>query len=114
MFGMERKNNDKVPNSVAARDRYFGMILEDLNGKFSLLLEGYGALDSRMACIEERMDKLEGRMEDLEKKFEIFRAEANAKFDILFEWQRRLFDGQQEFFEAIRQLNGRVGIRGGN
>jgi hypothetical protein len=107
MFGMERKNNDKVPDSAAARDRYFGMILEDLNGKFSLLLEGYGALNSRMARIEERM-------EDLEKKFEIFRAEANAKFDILFEGQRRLCDGQQEFFEAIRQLNGRVGIREGS
>jgi predicted nuclease with TOPRIM domain len=98
---MARERIDKVPEAAAARDRYFGAILEDLNGKFSLLLEGYGALDSRMARIEERMDKLERHMDNLEAKFEAFRVETNEKFAILFV-------GQQEFFDEMRQFHLRL------
>ena len=37
MVGMAGKKNNKVPNSAAARDRYFGALLEEINGKLSLL-----------------------------------------------------------------------------
>jgi predicted nuclease with TOPRIM domain len=91
------KKIGKIPDDVAARDRYFGAILEDLSGKFSLLLEGYSALDVRMGKMEERMEKLEermerleGRMDRLEVKFDTFCVETNQKFAALFE-------GKQEF-----------------
>jgi hypothetical protein len=80
---MVQKKIDKISDDVAARDRYFGAILEDLNGKFSLLLEGYSAIDVRVGRIEKRMDRLEA-------KFDAFRIETNQKFAALFE-------GQQEF-----------------
>ncbi len=104
---MARKKISKIPEAVTARDRYFGVILEGMQGKRSLLLEGYSALNARI-------DKLEERMKNLETKFEAFRAEANAKFDILFEGQKRLFDGQQEFFEQMRRFNSRITILEGN
>lgn len=106
---MARKKVRRVPDCVAARDRYFSAVLEDLNGKFSLLLESYDTLDADMGNMEERMehmeremkyfsqriDKIEQRMGGLEARFETFRVEANEKFEALFE-------GQQEFFEEIR------------
>jgi chromosome segregation ATPase len=115
MVYMRRKETGKIPETAAARDRYFGAILEDVNGKFSLLLEGYGALDvkmdrlerrmdgleKRMDGLEEKMDRLERRMDEMEAKIETFRAECKEKFTLLF-------DGQQEFFEAMRRFNRRL------
>lgn len=94
---MVRKKICKIPDDVVARDRYFGTILEELNGKFSLLLEGYSAMDARMGRIEEKLDRIEGRLDKveerldrLEAKFDAFCIETNQKFVALFE-------GQQEF-----------------
>ena len=112
---MARKKVRKVPDCVHARDRYFAAVLEDLNGKFSLLLEGYGMLDAsvgkleesienaahEMECLGQRMNKMEQGMGDLEAKFETLRIEANEKFAVLFE-------GQQEFFEEVRHVNLRI------
>jgi predicted nuclease with TOPRIM domain len=94
---MARKKVRRVPDGVAARDRYFSAVLEDLNGKFSLLLEGYDTLDVNVENMAVRMEHMERemkcfseRMGNLEEKFEA------------------LFEGQQEFFEEIRHVNLRI------
>jgi chromosome segregation ATPase len=128
MVGMAQKKMGNIPRSDAKRGRYFGALLEEINGKLSLLLEGYVGLDGRMGKLEERMellenemeqlenkmellenrmDKLEVRIDGLEQKFEAFRTEANAKFTALFE-------GQQEFFEEMRQFHLRLTVLEGN
>lgn len=105
---MAQKKTYKIPRSADARDRYFGVLLEDINGKLSLLLEGYRGLDARIGKLEERidrleirMDNLEARLDNLEQKFEAFRLETNEKFVALF-------DGQQQFFEEMRQFHLRL------
>ncbi len=107
---MARKKICKTPRFVDARDRYFGVLLEDINGKLSLLLEGYRGLDARLekleeriGILEERIDRLEARLDNLEKKFEAFRIETNEKF-------AALFDGQQHFFEEMRQFHLRLEV----
>jgi hypothetical protein len=94
---MVRKKTDKIPDDAAARDRYFGAILEELNGKFSLLLEGYSAVDARVGRVEERLGKIEVRLDRLEAKFDTFCIETNQKF-------AALFDGQQEFHLRLTAL----------
>ena len=93
---MTRKKICKIPRSADARDRYFGMILEDLQGKFSLMLEGYAALNVRI-------DRLEQRIDEIDSRLEAFRIETNEKF-------AALFDGQQQFFEEMRQFHLRIEV----
>jgi hypothetical protein len=98
MVVMARNDTDKILAAIADRDRYFGTILEDLQEKFSLLLEGYTALNARMDALDAKIDRV---AVDLNEKIEIFRGEANAKF-------AALFDGQQEFFEEMQQFHLRL------
>jgi chromosome segregation ATPase len=114
---MAEKKIYKIPRSADARDRYFGVLLEDINGKLSLLLEGYRGLDTRIGKLEERieileekidrlevrLDNIEERLDNLERKFEVFRIETNEKF-------AALFDGQQQFFEEMRQFHLRIEV----
>jgi hypothetical protein len=93
---MVQKKTYKIPRSADARDRYFGMLLEDLQGKFSLVLEGYAALNVRIDRLEQRIDEIDARLE-------AFHLETNEKF-------AALFDGQQQFFEEMRQFHLRLEV----
>ena len=50
-----------------------------------------------MDKLEERIEKLEARINSLEQKFDAFRAEVDAKFDILFEGQKQLLTDNKDF-----------------
>jgi hypothetical protein len=67
-----------VAKKVAAeKDRRHGVILEDIQGKFQVLVEGQEAMESRMdgfdtrlGRIETKVDKLDVRMCDIEVRME--------------------------------------------
>ena len=66
-------------------ERHFGVILEDIDSKLDLVVEGQGALDVKI-------DKVDEKLED-------FKKEVNYKFDIVFE----KFDEVDQKFDEVDQ-----------
>ena len=66
-------------------ERHFGVILEDIDSKLDLVVEGQGALDVKI-------DKVDEKLED-------FKKEVNYKFDIVFE----KFDEVDQKFDKVDQ-----------
>jgi len=66
-------------------ERHFGVILEDIDSKLNLVVEGQGALDVKI-------DKVDEKLED-------FKKEVNYKFDIVFE----KFDEVDQKFDEVDQ-----------
>lgn len=66
------KNQDKKTKSdFTPAERRFGVLLENIDSKIDLVLEGHAALDH----------KIDRAAEDLDKKIEDFRAEVNVRFE---------------------------------
>jgi hypothetical protein len=60
----------KIPKGIMSEkaERYFGAILEDIQGKLALLIESFAFLDKRTTDLETRVDSTEGRLDDVELK----------------------------------------------
>ncbi|MGB7957410.1 MAG: hypothetical protein WCF77_01010 [Minisyncoccia bacterium] len=64
---MQEKKSEKITlKSLDARMNFFeeslrriGVLLEEMNGKLSLLLEGFMGHDTRIVGLEDRMEKVE-------------------------------------------------------
>lgn len=52
-------------DAMEAYQRRMGVLLEDMNGRLSLLLEGYTGHDTRIVGLEDRIEKVEGRVDML-------------------------------------------------
>ena len=65
------------------------MILEDINGKFDLVLEGYAALDKKL---DNRFDELNEKIENNSFKIEIL----NQKIDGVEERLTKRIDGFEQ------------------
>jgi hypothetical protein len=52
-------------DGLEASERCTGVLLEEMNGKLSLLLEGYMGHDTRIVNLEDRMDKVERKADTL-------------------------------------------------
>ena len=59
---------EKIPVGIMSpeAERYFGVLLERLEGKFDHMIEFLPVLDKDIAGLTVRMDRLESRMENLE------------------------------------------------
>jgi SMC interacting uncharacterized protein involved in chromosome segregation len=113
---MEDKPSFQKAKEVAKkRDPYLGIILEEMRDQRKILIEGN--------------DVLERKIDRIDAKLETFKTEANEKFEMLFEDQDELKDGQkklegktdiieggmkqllsdnQEFFEELRNVKADV------
>ena len=69
------------------------MILEDINGKFDLVLEGYAALDKKL---DDRFDELNEKIENNSFKIEIL----NQKIDGVEETLTEKIEGVEERLTA--------------
>jgi hypothetical protein len=59
----EKKELKKpLQTSKTDADRYVGAILEDVNHKFDVLIEGYGSIDSRLGHVETRLGHAEDKL----------------------------------------------------
>lgn len=47
-------------------ERYFGVLLEEMNGKFDLIMEFLPAIDANVLALAKRVDAVEARLEALE------------------------------------------------
>ena len=65
------------------------MILEDINGKFDLVLEGYAALDKKL---DDRFDELNEKIENNNFKIEVL----NQKIDGVEERLTKRIDGLEQ------------------
>ena len=56
---------DAKIDALEASLRRMGVLLEDMNGRLSLLLEGYMGHDTRIVGLENRMEKVERKVDIL-------------------------------------------------
>ena len=82
---MAKKKLTKKTVDRPLSERHFGVILEDIDSKLDLVVEGQGALDVKI-------DKVDEKLED-------FKKEVNYKFDIVFE----KFDEVDQKFDKVDQ-----------
>ena len=82
---MAKKKLTKKTVDRPLSERHFGVILEDIDSKLDLVVEGQGALDVKI-------DKVDEKLED-------FKKEVNYKFDIVFE----KFDEVDQRFDEVDQ-----------
>ena len=82
---MAKKKLTKKTVDRPLSERHFGVILEDIDSKLNLVVEGQGALDVKI-------DKVDEKLED-------FKKEVNYKFDIVFE----KFDEVDQKFDEVDQ-----------
>lgn len=68
---MAKKKLLKKAIAAPLSERHFGVVLENIDSKLDLVVEGQGALDVKI-------DKVDEKLED-------FRKEVNYKFDVVFE-----------------------------
>jgi len=85
---MAKKKLTKKTVDRPLSERHFGVILEDIDSKLDLVVEGQGALDVKI-------DKVDEKLED-------FKKEVNYKFDIVFE---RFDEVDQRFDEVTDELH---------
>ncbi|MCK4744764.1 hypothetical protein KAS41_01760 [Candidatus Parcubacteria bacterium] len=62
----------------------FGAILEDINSKFDILIEGNKVLNEKVDRLETRMDRMENRMDRMENRMENFELETRSNFQTAF------------------------------
>lgn len=67
----EKLKNKKEKKELSQTERHFGVILEDIDSKLDLVVEGHRTLDKKI-------DKVDGKVDDL-------RQEMNYKFEIVFD-----------------------------
>jgi len=90
---MAKKKLTKKTVDRPLSERHFGVILEDIDSKLDLVVEGQGALDVKI-------DKVDEKLED-------FKKEVNYKFDIVFE----KFDEVDQKFDKVDQKFDKVDQR---
>ena len=89
----KRVSKQKSRNTpLTSSERRFGVLLEDMNGKIDLVLEGHSVLDHKIINLDHKIDNVDGKIgnldhkiDNVDKKLEDFRAEVNYKFDVVFE-----------------------------
>jgi len=65
----EKKELKKpLQTSKTDADRYVGAILEDVNHKFDVLIEGYGSIDSRLGHVEKKLENVDTRLGHVETR----------------------------------------------
>ena len=86
------KKNSKQKEKLITGERQFGVILEDIDSKLDLVVEGHKALD-------EKIDKNHG-------EFQEFKKEVDYKFGVVFEHFEqvdRRFEQVDRCFEQVDQ-----------
>lgn len=100
---VKKKTNKKSP---LLSEGHSGVLLEDLDSKMDLVLEGYqvlnkkvddlvdgqevlnkkfGYLDKKVGSLDEKMENLDKKVDGLDKKVDKNHQEMNQKFDIVFD-----------------------------
>lgn len=75
---MPKRKTTKRTSAQRKKDQ-FTVVLEDINHKFDIMVEGQQMLKERLDRLEERFDGLESKFDRLEERFD----ELESKFDRL-------------------------------
>jgi len=77
----------------ATSQNQFGVILEDINGKFDLIVEGQKASEQKLERkIESSGIKLERKIDELNAEFVEFRKDTESNFKQVFHYLSRIED----------------------
>lgn len=100
-------------------ENQLGVILEDVNHKFDLILEGqetvkneireefnerFDKFEKRLDKFENKFDKFKNRLDRLEKGFNEFKKETNSNFKMIFKYLSRIEDEIVEIKLEIKDL----------
>ncbi len=103
---------------LPTKDRYLGVILEDMNGKFDLLIEGQqvtqkqvdslerqvGSLGKKISDLAEQINYLGKRLDSFEKRFEDFQKETRDNFTAVFKYLSHLDETIRPLQKEIQKL----------
>ena len=89
---MEKReiSTEEALQKLAKRDRYLGVLWEQLGATLSVILGGNNVLEAKI-------DRVDAKLEN-------FKTEANEKFGMLFEGQDELKNGQKVLESGMKQL----------
>jgi len=102
----------KKDTLLTIRHDDFGAILEDISGKFDVMIEGQNILteradrlEVRMGSVETKVDNLEIKVDNLETKVDSLETTMNSKFDTVFEYLSRIDTELQDIKKEIERLS---------
>ena len=112
-----------LKKDTPVKDRYLGVVLEDMNGKFDLLIEGQNVTEKRLTSIEveirsmkidlnQKIDFLTKKTNSLEKNLEDFQNETKDNFAAVFKYLlilMKLLGLYREKYKNWRKKNGKRG-----
>ena len=93
---IKKKINKK---QLPSPERHFGVVLEDIDSKLDLLVEGYQGLNNKVEELDVKVDRLNSKVEELDikvdavdrkvdvldRKVENLRTEMDYKFELTFD-----------------------------
>jgi uncharacterized coiled-coil DUF342 family protein len=97
-MGKRTQNGDE-----RTRDQYT-VVLEDINSKIDLLVEGHQGLDQKVERLDEKVDGLDEKIDRLDVKFENFKADTQSSFKSVLEYLSRIEDEMMEVKEELKDL----------
>jgi outer membrane murein-binding lipoprotein Lpp len=102
----------KKDTLLTIRHDDFGAILEDISGKFDVMIEGQNILteradrlEVRMGSVETKVDNLETKVDNLETKVDSLETTMNSKFDTVFDYLSRIDDELQDIKKELERLS---------
>ncbi len=81
-MNMKQKKTNKKPVQA---EHHFGVILENIDSKLDLLVEGHQGLDKRIEKLDEKVDGIDEKLEDFRKEVSKRFNEVDYKFEIVFD-----------------------------
>lgn len=80
------------------------IVLEDINSKFSFVLEQFSGLRQEMKENHQEFVEFKGEMLDFKKEFVEFRKDADANFKVTLEYLQRIDDEIQSLKSELADL----------
>ena len=101
----------KTKKKAEITPNQFGVILEDVNSKFDLLMEGFSGLsgqvedlDKKFNNLDTKFDKLDTKVDKLDAKVDSNHIETNNNFKAVFEYLSKIDDEIQSMKLEIEGL----------
>ena len=104
----EKINQKKVLKDMPPEKRYFGIILEDIDSKMKLVLEGHLALDKRIDNLGGEMSDGFKRIDNLEQAMMGGFQRIDKNFQSVFEYLSRTDERLEHLENRLDKIEGRL------
>ncbi len=104
-----KKNSKKKIPGTPKKERYFGIILEDINGKIKQIFEGQDAIKKELKSeISGVKSELKSEISGVKSELNEFKKETRSNFQTVFKYLSRIDDELQTIKKEISELKSRL------